>query len=30
MKSRISATGPITVAEYMKEVCINPMSVSTI
>lgn len=26
MKSRISATGPITVAEYMKEVCINPMS----
>ena len=28
MKSRISATGPITVAEYMKEVGINPMSVS--
>ncbi|XP_035209499.1 protein arginine methyltransferase NDUFAF7, mitochondrial-like isoform X2 [Stegodyphus dumicola] len=26
MKSRISATGPVTVAEYMKEVCINPMS----
>ncbi|XP_054714973.1 protein arginine methyltransferase NDUFAF7, mitochondrial-like [Uloborus diversus] len=26
LKSRISAAGPITVAEYMKEVGINPMS----
>lgn len=28
MKTRISSSGPVTVAEYMKEVCINPMSVS--
>lgn len=28
LRSRIKATGPMTVAEYMKEVLINPMSVS--
>ncbi|KAG8194846.1 hypothetical protein JTE90_017279 [Oedothorax gibbosus] len=26
LKGRINSSGPVTVAEYMKEVCINPMS----
>ena len=30
LKTRIKATGPITVAEYMRDVLTNPVSVSKI